>query len=89
MGMVSDGATDSNITERVGVSDEAGPSKDIRNVADRMRFAKHLRSGHNDRWEKVEDFIVLTDESTIPLHPIPNRQNTRKRSDDPDNARFT
>jgi hypothetical protein len=63
-----------------------------KNVSDRMTFAKRLRNERgvlsDDRWEALQEFVCFTDESTIPLHAIPNRQNTRIRSADPDAAKF-
>ena len=57
-----------------------------------MVFAKRLRSERgvlsDRRWETLQEVICFTHESTIPLHPIPNRQNTRIRSADPNAAKF-
>lgn len=63
-----------------------------KNLKDRLIFAKRARNElgvHNaQRWGDVRDFVCFTDESVIPLHGLPNRQNVRIRTANPENAKF-
>lgn len=63
------------------------PMHTSKNISDRLRCClkwKELGFCNSSRHGKrLRDNVLWTDESTIPLHPKPNRQNKRIRTDAP------
>jgi hypothetical protein len=73
---------------RVAYKPRVAPMMSDKNVQDRLRFAQQVqRAGYcgNIQLSRVLlDCLFFTDESSVELHPRPNKQNTRIRTSNPE-----